>query len=190
MICTPRPDWTPLSAVPSTPPLPEQAVRKCVDRLWLVQQDFFKHVSGLQSPHPVLFRYQHMFKGIKVGLVVDVARRLSANPRQGSGCWICVFRALYDWNIQCWSHGWVFDVAPQFTSPWLSYIRPSKYPIFRGVEALTAVPTVRNVAARRVTHGQTCRAEESSMPPLLFRGSIKRGNYLTVVLSATIRSTN
>lgn len=44
-----------------------QAVRKCVDRLWLVQQDFFKHVSGVPSPHPVLFRYQHMFKGIKVG---------------------------------------------------------------------------------------------------------------------------
>lgn len=43
-----------------------QAVRKCVERLWLVQQDFFKHVSGEPSPHPVLFSYQHMFKGIKV----------------------------------------------------------------------------------------------------------------------------
>ena len=40
-----------------------------MDRLWLVQQDFFKHISGLQSPHPVLFRYQHMFKGIKVRVI-------------------------------------------------------------------------------------------------------------------------
>lgn len=46
-----------------------QAVRKCVERLWLVQQDFFKHVSGRPSPHPVLFSYQHMFKGIKVRVV-------------------------------------------------------------------------------------------------------------------------
>lgn len=42
-----------------------QAVRKCVERLWLVHQDFLKHVAGEQWSHPVLFRYQHMFKGIK-----------------------------------------------------------------------------------------------------------------------------
>lgn len=35
-----------------------------------MQQDFFKHVAGVQSPHPVLFRYQHMFKGIKVGILL------------------------------------------------------------------------------------------------------------------------
>lgn len=44
----------------------DQAVRKCVDRLWLVQQDFLKHMAGEPSPQEVLFRYQHMFKGIKV----------------------------------------------------------------------------------------------------------------------------
>ncbi|CAM9308909.1 unnamed protein product, partial [Hapterophycus canaliculatus] len=46
-------------------PMEAEAVRKCVDRLWLVQQDFFMHIFGLPSPQPVLFRYQHMFKGIK-----------------------------------------------------------------------------------------------------------------------------
>lgn len=56
-----------------------QAVRKCVDRLWLVQQDFFKHVSGLQSPHPVLYRYQHMFKGIKVGVPLSLFRSFCAS---------------------------------------------------------------------------------------------------------------
>eukprot|EP00903_Cladosiphon_okamuranus_P016239 g14981.t1 len=59
------------------------AVRKCVDRLWLVQQDFFKHVSGVQSPHPVLFRYQHMFKGIKDKFVPMGSIRLQAYVRLG-----------------------------------------------------------------------------------------------------------
>lgn len=39
-----------------------------MERLWLVQRDFFDHLSGRQSPQHVLFRHQHMFKGIKVGL--------------------------------------------------------------------------------------------------------------------------
>lgn len=65
----------------------DQAVRKCVERLLLVQQDFFKHVSGLQSPHPVLFRYQHMFKGIKVGdnIMFDVKLRTHQQVGRAGG---------------------------------------------------------------------------------------------------------
>lgn len=53
-----------------------QAVRKCVDRLWLVQQDFLMHLDGQQPPQPVLFRYQHMFKGIKVSILLSVSSYL------------------------------------------------------------------------------------------------------------------
>lgn len=43
-----------------------QAVRKCVKRLWLIQEDFLKHTAGESRTPPILFRYQHVFKGIKV----------------------------------------------------------------------------------------------------------------------------
>lgn len=53
-----------------------QAVRKCVERLWLIHQDFLKHMAGEPSPQEVLFRYQHMFKGIKVSTHRDRFARL------------------------------------------------------------------------------------------------------------------
>lgn len=100
-------------------PLSRKAVRKCIERLWLVQQDFFKHLSGLQSPHSVLFQYQHMFKGIKVGFVIPscllspLVTPASIMPTQiffSGGLfsfrsrWLCRFFLCVDPNIRRMIH--------------------------------------------------------------------------------------
>ncbi|CAM9850134.1 unnamed protein product, partial [Ectocarpus fasciculatus] len=64
-------------------PAEATAVRRCVERLWLVQRDFFDHLCGRQSPHHVLFRYQHMFKGIKEKFVPVGSIRLQAYQKLG-----------------------------------------------------------------------------------------------------------
>ncbi|CBJ48912.1 cyclin D2 [Ectocarpus siliculosus] len=64
-------------------PAEATAVRRCVERLWLVQRDFFDHLSGRQSPQHVLFRYQHMFKGIKEKFVPQGSIRLQAYQKLG-----------------------------------------------------------------------------------------------------------
>ncbi|CAB1097742.1 unnamed protein product [Ectocarpus sp. CCAP 1310/34] len=64
-------------------PAEATAVRRCVERLWLVQRDFFDHLSGRQSPQHVLFRYQHMFKGIKEKFMPLGSIRLQAYQKLG-----------------------------------------------------------------------------------------------------------